>query len=532
MSVTAVEQTVSVEGGAQKAPQCTMTAPRILSIFRRSVHSVLAHNPSSKFLSSKTESLQKTVPVCLELASTAFTPIEELIGDKVPMLNIGIAAVQCIVGLRSLVNKVTKAFHALKEKGRIKLHLNQAQKELLTAPTPRAHARAEVKIEDLIKDIAKCNRRIFRLLHLPPLVTDLAASGLKGMYFLAERIGHIKDVALLGLQSAASIAGAAAGGLGILLGGIENFVGIRGAILAYREKKRIDASLETFSRLTTSSTGIPDNIWGTLRNARSLQLSRQGLKANKDFQLSVLKACGGSLATIAGALAIAAAFTHGAAATGIGIASVVVGVIGVGISAYSFLQRRKLRNEIRSIKISQEQLHALTSYINSPDCTEGQKQEIALLLGIDLHKLMAPDIHLVHEFRKMLCTHSDTKEIAEYLCTGKASQDQKLKIGLIFDKPFGAVNDHQIFFEGVLRDCFMKKKKEISKTNLLCLTEYFKTKKPSSSTKERAAEILGIPVRQLKSRESVLEEILAEMLIEQGPADEEANTQLQTVKKP
>jgi hypothetical protein len=186
----------------------------------------------------------------------------------------------------------------------------------------------EIEIKGLHKRIDACNKQIFTLRHLPTLVSNMASFGLTGLHIIAKKVGVISQIVLDGIKAACSVAGAAAGESAVILGGIESFLGIRGAVQAYKEKKLVEAKIEKFAELSRPENGIPDHIWEIMRKARGLQLGREGLNANKNFQLSVLKACGGTLATIAGALGIAAAFTTGAAATGIAIAAIVIGMIG------------------------------------------------------------------------------------------------------------------------------------------------------------------------------------------------------------
>lgn len=481
--------------------------------FFHSLHFHISHNQATKVLGKSPYPARKLVPVCLDLAATAFIPFDESLSKKIPCLNICLAAIQGVISLRSIGSKITKSVRAIKEKRQYVEQLKETKKELRLVSTPSARARREIKIEQLLKQISKCNSHIFAMAHIPPSLVSIASSTLTGMYFIAQKIQNIGSAILSGIKLAGSIAGAAGGSIAVLLGGLESIFGIRAAVQAYKEKKAVDQKRKAFEEQVHSEKGVPEPIWEIVRKARTLQLGRESLKANKNFQLSVLRTCGGALATVGGALGIASIFTAGIAATGIAIAALVTGMIGAGASIAAYVHKKRLKSEMAMIKISNSQFDQLIAYLKSPQCTEEHKIEIAKLLGLDPSKLLAPDVNLSHEFRKLLCTESDTKEIARYLCTGASTEDEKVKFAQIFDHPVSVIYDRQLFLERILRERFKELHKEIPSSEMRDLSAYFRSEKPTPELKEKISDILKIPVKQLKEPQSVLQKILMETLI-------------------
>ena len=499
------------------------TASKVHEFVRRLLHSIrtcLQVNQTGGRVIHPPLPLRKLVPICLDLASTALVPISEPIA-QIPSINLGLAAIQGIVSLHAIGRKTAKSAKAIKDQRKYQAELKDAEVQLRQSRTPSNRAHIEVHIQELQKHVRRCRKQVFSLRNLPLYLSSIASGSLSSIVFIAQKIRAISDAVLTGLKLAGSIAGAAAGGIGVILGGIESVIGIRAVRLAYKEKKAAEARLATVEAQTQSETGIPENIWGMLRTTGTLHLSRESLRANKNFQRGVFRACGGSLATVAGALGIGAAFTAGTAATGIAVAALVVGMIGLGVSIASYLQRKHLKSQIATYKITNEQFEALIGYIKSPACTEAQKGEIALFLGIDVHKLSAPGVHLTHEFRKLLCTEDDTKELAAYLCTGKSSLDQKIKFAQIVDKPISVIHDRYTFLEKMVTDCLKHQQRAVQKDEIHELAQYFRADKPTAALKEKVSKILKMPLHSLTNPQMVLENLLIATLINiQEEADE------------
>ncbi len=491
----------------QAAAKLSKTAAVVRQFFR-SIRERLHVNHGSKFVVTPPLPLRKLVPICLDLASTAFVPIDEALSKKLPMANLGIATIQGIIGLRSIGKKVTKAAKGIKANRRLIAQLRSARHDQRRMTEPEAQAQLEIRIQKLQKQIVTSRSHIFSLRSIPASLANIASCGLTGIRIIAQKVGTVSQSILSGLQLAATIAGAAAGGLAVLLGGLETALGIRHMRQAYQEKKTIDTQIARFDSRVRSETGIPDNVWSIIRTIRGIQLHREALKANKHFQLSLLRASGGSLATIAGALGIGAAFTAGVAATGIAVSALVIGMIGLGVSIGSYFMRRRLKSEMSTMKVSNAQFKELLAFLKSPDCTEMQKDEIACLLGIDSRKLVAANIHLPHELRKLLCSDTDIKELAQYLCTGQGSGDQKIKFAQMLDAPPSKIFDRKRLLEDFLKSIVHG----ITPSSLLQATTYFTTRNPSQAVQEDVAPILGLSPQELSSPQSALETILREFL--------------------
>ena len=162
-----------------------------------------------------------------------------------------------------------------------------------------------------------------------------------------------------------------------------------------------------------------------------------------------------------------------------------------------------------ALKISEKQIQDLIAYIKSEECTDEKRTEIAQVLGIDSQKLLAPDITLLYNFRKLLCTSSDAKELASYLCTGKSTVHQKSKFALLLSVPETTVHDHGAFVEHVLADLFPGKTAE----EIQDLSTYFRMKKPDLSSKEKVKNLLGHTVRDLSKPQKILADILTKKLV-------------------
>lgn len=504
---------------SQQTQKTTKVSAFVQKFFQK-VHERLCFTRGSEFAVRPPLPLRKLVPLCLDLAAAAFGPIDERLTKKVPMINLGLAAIQSIISLRSIGKKVVKGARAIKEQRRLSALINGTEHGLQHPLDPEVRARLEIELQSLHKRMATCKSNIFSLKSLPPSLSNMASCVLTGIHIIAQKVHTVSQAVLSGLRLASAIAGAAAGGFSILIGGIETVLGIRNMRQAYKEKKLVDAKIARLEEQPHPETDIPGPIWGILRTARSIQLTREALKANKHFRLSLMRTCGGALVTVGGALGIGAAFTAGVAATGIAVAALVIGMIGMGVSIGSYLLRRRLKSEMATMKISNQQFNQLIAYIRSPTCTEPQKHEIANLLGLDIHKLTTANIHLPHEFRKVLCTDADTKELAHYLCTGKGSEDQKVKFAQIVDQPVSIIHDRRIFLEHLLADCFKKKKQQIQPHALNDLTVYFRAQHPSQALKEKVSSILGVSSRHLGSPQKVLEGLLVDALITMQVAEE------------
>jgi len=497
----------SSNGLSSQAPERSKVSD-VVNKFFHSIKDQLYITRASELLEKYLCPPRKLVRICLGLASKISGPFEDQSYKSIPAIPLGAAAIQTLASLGSLGSRIFKSVQALKEKRHVAERLREAQKKLvMTEGTERA--KLEIKIKGLQKQLDTYNAQIFTLIKVPPQISNLASTALTGLHLIIEKVGHVSGTVLAGVSTAATIAGAAAGGFAVLLGSVKGALGIRGAVLAYKEKKAVEKKLEEFSALTRSEKKVPDEIWKTLRGIRILQLNRDKLKANKHFQLSLLKACGGALATVAGALGIAAAFTSGVAALGIAVAALVVTLVGIGVSIHSYLERKRLKSEIDTLKISHEQINEVIAYIKSPDCTDEMRTEIAKILGIDIQKLLAPDINLLYDFRKLLFTKSDAKELSIYLCTGESTVHQKGKFALLLNAPETMVHDRQAFFEKVLTDIFP----QIQPGEIQVLETYFRTENPNSQSKESVKKILGHKIRDLSKPQKVLENILSETLI-------------------
>lgn len=503
---------------SQATEQQTRIKESSKEIFR-TLEKRLEHCKAKKLLEKIPHVFRKIVPVCIDLASTAFIPVQESLSDPFPGINLGIALVQNVICLWSIGRKVHSSVHAVEEKRSCLHKLKEAERKLSCATSPVARANLEIEIKNLNKTIHQCNTKLFSLRHLPEMAANLAWYGLTGLEIVCKKISVVGEAALAGIRTAGTIAGAAAGGLAILLGGIESALGIRSLILARNKKKEVDANVERFREAHTSNTGVPEEVWGSLRKIRCLELMRDQLKADKNFKLGILRVSGGSLATVAGALGIAATFTAGVAAAGIAVAALVVGMIGLGVTIGTYLKRRKLKEEMATLKVTNKQFEEVLTYLNSPECSIEQKAEIAQVLDIDVHKLEVPEVRLKHKYRKILCTEADIHDLASYLCTGRASVNQQLKFAQIFNKPVSVIFDRQEFLEKIIAKAFLKKGLRISKRDVSQLSTYFLSKRSTEEAKTNVAKILNVNIDILNHRLRVLQEFLIDFLMKESYRD-------------
>lgn len=480
---------------------------------RTAVNERIDHCEARKYLLRIPSLTFKLVPIFLDLASTAFIPIQESLSRELPGVNLNLALVQNVIGIFSLGKKIHKAAVAIKEKRISQNNIKEAEQRLSHEVSLEEIASLTLEIGSLRKRITKCHKALFGLLHIPETISSISWTGFSGIEIALKKFSAISRPALAHLASAATIAGVITGAFTALFGTIETGLGIRKLILARKKKKTVEAKIQHLSEADTSTKGVPDEVWATLRKAEKLSLLREQLRADKNFTLSILKTAAGVIVTTAGALGIAACFTSGVAATGIAIASIVAGMVSLGIVIGAHIKQKSLEEEIAILKISNEQFDTVIRYLQSSECTDEQRQEISDTLGIEMNKLLAPKTLLSHEFRKLLCTETDVQDLAQYLCTGKGSLNQKLKFAQIFDKSVSVIVERELLLKNLINRALLKRGRQMPDEIISELAKFFLAKKSTDEEKNSIAEILGVEVKKIQDRKILLKNFLTGLLV-------------------
>lgn len=229
--------------------------------------------------------------------------------------------------------------------------------------------------------------RLLEFRKAPPGFFGIISTCLSAIYTLGSFTKSMSSVLLTRLHLAASWIGGISGGISIVFGGIEIFLGIKKLRDVSKVWDQITLSIDKLEE--EEKRFVPhelQRLWTTCSKLQRKKLLIEQLKARKHYTRAIFQTIAGSFAIVGGALGIASVCTAGWAAVGLSIAAGAAGAAGLGVAICSYLRTRPLKKQIEAIRtFSEQDLTHLSKDIQH--CSPEQKKQLADLLDLNFEEL-------------------------------------------------------------------------------------------------------------------------------------------------